>query len=84
MIWDHIIGTYEQLVKELPYYRVRTVVKPGLSGWAQIRQEKPPQSIEETRLRLSYDFYYIKNRSFMLDVQIALRTIQTLLSRLGV
>ena len=79
-----IIGTYEQLVKELPYYRVRTVVKPGLSGWAQIRQEKPPQSLEETRLRLSYDFYYIKNRSLMLDLQIALRTIQTLLSRLGV
>lgn len=79
-----IIGTYEQLVKELPYYDIRYVIKPGLSGWAQIKQEKPPQSLEETRLRLAYDFYYIKNRSLMLDLQIALRTIQTLLSRLGV
>ncbi len=79
-----VIGNYEHLVEELAYYPVRYVAKPGLSGWAQISQKLPPQSLEETQLRLSYDFYYIKNRSLLLDLKIALRTIQTLLSRLGV
>jgi exopolysaccharide biosynthesis polyprenyl glycosylphosphotransferase len=73
----------EHLKEQIPYYRTRTIVKPGLSGWAQINQEKPPQSVEETRERLSYDLYYIKNRSVMLDFTIVLRTIKTLLSRVG-
>ncbi len=73
----------EKLAKEIPYYKIRNVIKPGLSGWAQIEQQTPPQSLEETTLRLAYDFYYIKNRSFVLDLKIALRTIKTLLSRVG-
>jgi exopolysaccharide biosynthesis polyprenyl glycosylphosphotransferase len=75
---------WQKLHKELPYYQVRNIIKPGLSGWAQIKQEKPPQSVEETRLRLAYDIYYIKNRSFILDTKIALKTVKTLLSRVGV
>ncbi len=71
------------LENEIPYYKIRNVIKPGLSGWAQIEQSNPPQSIEETRMRLAYDFYYIKNRSLTLDIKIALRTITTLLSRAG-
>jgi lipopolysaccharide/colanic/teichoic acid biosynthesis glycosyltransferase len=71
------------LEKQLPFYRTRHLVAPGLSGWAQIKQELPPQSIEETRLRLSYDLYYVKNRSLILDLAIALRTIAILLSRKG-
>ena len=63
---------------------MRHLVKPGLSGWAQIHHEKPPHSIEETREKLSYDLYYIKNRSFVLELEIALKTIKTLLSRSGV
>jgi lipopolysaccharide/colanic/teichoic acid biosynthesis glycosyltransferase len=43
-----------------------------------------PQSLEETKERLSYDLYYVKNRSLLLDVEIALRTLKTLLSRFGV
>jgi exopolysaccharide biosynthesis polyprenyl glycosylphosphotransferase len=74
----------DELEKTIPYYRTRTVIKPGLSGWAQINQDKPPQSVEETRLRLSYDLFYIKNRSLGLDIRIALRTIRTLLSRAGI
>lgn len=73
----------EQLSRDIAYYNVRTIIKPGLSGWAQIRQELPPQSLEETRMRLAYDFYYIQNRSFMLDLKIALQTITTLASRGG-
>jgi exopolysaccharide biosynthesis polyprenyl glycosylphosphotransferase len=73
--------------KEIPYYNVRHLVKPGLSGWAQLYQAAPPKfavGYDETRTKLSYDLYYIKNRSFMLDLKIALRTIKTLLSREGV
>ena len=72
-----------QLEKDIPFYTVRNIIKPGLSGWAQISQEKPPQSLEATKMRLSYDLYYIKNRSFILDTRIALKTIKTLLSRAG-
>ncbi len=72
-----------KLSKEIPYYSVRSLIHPGLSGWAQIRQDNPPQSLEETKIRLSYDFYYIKHRSFFLDLKIALQTIRTLMSRAG-
>lgn len=78
-----IAGLGERLAKEIPYYNVRTMIKPGLTGWAQINQEKPPQNIEENKIRLSYDLFYITNRSLSLDLRIALRTIKTLLSRAG-
>lgn len=68
---------------EIPYYGMRHLIKPGLSGWAQIHHEKPPQSVEETKEKLAYDLYYIKYRSIMLDIEIALKTIKTLLSRTG-
>ncbi|MBX4209316.1 sugar transferase, partial [Candidatus Parcubacteria bacterium] len=77
----HALGV--KLSEEIPYYNVRTIIKPGLSGWAQIRQELPPQSLEETKIRLAYDFYYIKNRSLLLDLKIALQTMSTLASRGG-
>ncbi len=78
-----VAGLAVRLEKEIPYYAVRTVIAPGLTGWAQINQEKPPQSVEETKLRLSYDLYYITRRSLGLDLRIALRTLKTLLSRVG-
>lgn len=71
------------LAQKLPYYTVRNLIKPGLSGWAQIKQDIAPQSLEETRERLAYDLYYLKNRSFILDLTIALKTMKTLLSRTG-
>jgi len=78
-----IIGNFELLSREVPYYTIRNVVKPGLSGWAQTHQDVVPHSIEETKERLAYDLYYIKNRSFILDIKIGLQTIGTLLSRVG-
>lgn len=78
-----IAGLDKRLEAEIPYYPVRTVIKPGLTGWAQINQAKPPQSVEETKLRLSYDLYYIKHRSLALDMSIILKTFRTLLSREG-
>lgn len=80
-----LTGLRTRLVEEIPYYEARYIVKPGLSGWAQVTQEGlPPQSVDETKLRLSYDFYYIKHRSIWLDIIIALKTIKTLSMRVGV
>lgn len=78
-----IIDLGRKLAHEIPYYTIRNLIKPGLSGWAQIKQDAPPQSLPETRMRLSYDLYYIKNRSFMLDLNIALKTIKKMLSLTG-
>lgn len=72
--------------KEVPYYNVRHLIPPGLSGWAQLYHENHPHQgvdIVETKNKLSYDLYYIKNRSLMLDLKIALKTIMALLSRTG-
>ena len=72
--------------KEIPYYNIRHLIKPGLSGWAQICQENPPKfevNFEDTKTKLSYDLYYLKNKSAMLDLMISLKTIKTLISRVG-
>lgn len=68
--------------KELPFYRYRHVVKPGISGWAQVNQGHVAQ-IDEVREKLQNDFYYIKYFSPWLDMLIAIRTIGTMLSGFG-
>src|SRR3989344_2313247 len=70
---------------ELPYYNIRHLIKPGLSGWAQIYGEHPHHGTDvwKTKNKLSHDLYYIKNRSFWLDIKIALRTVKTLFSMAG-
>lgn len=76
----------KRYTEEIPYYNVRHLIKPGLSGWAQIYQEEHPHhgvDTFETTNKLSYDLYYIKNRSFLLDIKIALRTLKTLASIAG-
>jgi exopolysaccharide biosynthesis polyprenyl glycosylphosphotransferase len=78
-----LVKVYE---REIPYYNVRHLATPGLSGWGQVKDYNVPRGtadVDKTRIKLSYDLYYIKNRSFILDVIIALRTIRTLLSRSG-
>jgi len=78
-----LVKLYE---KKIPYYDIRHLIKPGLSGWAQLNQPVPPKfsaNYDETKIKLSYDLYYIKNRSFLLDLKIALKTIKALLSRSG-
>ncbi len=74
-----LIAEYQ---KQIPFYRARLLVKPGLTGWAQINYGYVA-SVTETGIKLEYDLYYIKHRSLMLDVTIALRTIGTVLSRKG-
>ena len=78
----------ERLAEALPFYDLRYLVKPGITGWAQINQQYEqgnisPQSIEETKMRLAYDFYYLKHRSLGLDIVIALKTVKRMFFRVS-
>jgi lipopolysaccharide/colanic/teichoic acid biosynthesis glycosyltransferase len=71
---------------EIPYYAVRHLVTPGLSGWAQIYDHDAPRGgadVARTARKLSYDIYYMKHRSFGLDMAIALKTLRALASLSG-
>jgi sugar transferase (PEP-CTERM system associated) len=68
----------EWLTREIPYYRFRHVVRPGLTGWAQVRY-KYGNSIEDAKEKLKYDLFYIKNTSLGLDLLIFLRTVKVVL-----
>jgi exopolysaccharide biosynthesis polyprenyl glycosylphosphotransferase len=68
--------------KEIPYYQERHMVTPGVTGWAQINY-RYGNSVDDTREKLKYDFFYIKNRNFFLDLLILLRTIRTVLTGKG-
>lgn len=67
---------------ELPFYRYRHIVRPGISGWAQVNQGHV-HKVDDALEKLHYDFYYIKNFSPWLDILILLRTIRTMLSGFG-
>ena len=67
---------------ELPFYAYRHIVRPGITGWAQIEQGHVAE-LEEVHLKLQYDFYYIKNFSAWLDALIAMRTIAIMFSGFG-
>ena len=68
----------QQLIKNIPYYNERHNVKPGLTGWAQLKY--PYGATEEDSLeKLKYDLYYIKHRSFLLDLLILIRTVEIVL-----
>ena len=73
---------HELLKKEVPFYEERYLIKPGLTGWAQINYPYG-SSVADAAEKLKYDLYYIKNRSFALDVGIILKTLRTALSQAG-
>lgn len=73
---------HEILKKEIPFYENRYLIKPGLTGWAQINYAYGA-SVEITREKLAYDFYYLKHRSLIFDIGIILRTVELVLSRRG-
>ena len=72
----------EELKKQIPHYMMRLLVRPGLSGWAQINFPYGA-SVEDAMEKLQYDLYYIKNRSMGLDLTIALKTLFIMVSRSG-
>ena len=94
--WDILIGDLSfigprperpefvnELRNNIPYYDMRLLVRPGLSGWAQINPPYYYGTEKEAYLKLQYVLFYIKNRGLGLDLSIALKTISVLLSRLG-
>jgi lipopolysaccharide/colanic/teichoic acid biosynthesis glycosyltransferase len=76
----------EVYAKEISYYNTRHFLKPGLSGWAQINNFDVPRGgvdVPRTIAKLSYDLYYLERRSLLLDMQIALKTLATIIMRTG-
>jgi sugar transferase (PEP-CTERM system associated) len=71
-----------ELQKEIPYYMERLAVKPGLTGWAQVKYQYG-SSVEDAVEKLQYDLYYIKNLSLFLDLLIVLNTVQVVLFARG-
>ena len=66
------------LTERIPFYAVRHSVKPGLTGWAQVRYTYGG-SVEESVKKLEYDLYYVKNHSLLLDMLILLKTVRVVL-----
>jgi lipopolysaccharide/colanic/teichoic acid biosynthesis glycosyltransferase len=73
----------EPLLDRMPYYQLRHLTKPGLTGWAQVLFLTPTSSLDDNLKKLQYDLYYIKHRSFLLDAAILLKTIGIVLKRQG-
>lgn len=73
----------EPLAERMPYYQLRHLTRPGLTGWAQVLFLTPTASLEDNLTKLQYDLYYIKHRSLLLDLAIALKTIGIILRRQG-
>ncbi len=76
------IDFYNELKEKIPYYSVRTIIKPGITGWAQVAFPVT-ESVEQTRERLCYDIYYLKNRSLILDILIIAKTLKIIATAAG-
>ena len=68
----------EKLSEQIPFYETRHIIKPGLTGWAQVKM-RYGSSVEDSLTKLQYDLFYIKRRSFFLDINIIVKTISTVL-----
>jgi lipopolysaccharide/colanic/teichoic acid biosynthesis glycosyltransferase len=71
-----------QLREQIPYYDLRHTVKPGLTGWAQVRYAYGA-SLEDARKKHQFDLYYVKNNSLLLDLQVLIETVSVVLFREG-
>jgi lipopolysaccharide/colanic/teichoic acid biosynthesis glycosyltransferase len=76
------ISLAEWYERELPFYIYRHIVRPGMSGWAQVHQGNVA-AVDAARLKLEYDFYYIKHFSFWLDAVIVLKTVRAIVTGFG-
>ena len=72
-----------ELKKKIPFYCLRYLVKPGLTGWAQINYPYG-SSVEDAEQKLNYDLYYVKNASLFLDIEIALKTLKVIFFAKGI
>ena len=71
-----------ELEQEIPHYRVRHWIRPGLSGWAQVNYPYG-NSVADSRIKLSYDLYYLRNAGILLDLLILMKTIRLVLRAQG-
>ncbi|PSM52615.1 sugar transferase [Campylobacter blaseri] len=78
--WNILVEKYE---KEIPYYHERHLVKPGITGWAQVKYPYG-KNIEDTKQKLMYDLYYIKHWNILLELKIIYKTILVVLSKKGI
>ncbi|MEJ2114085.1 MAG: sugar transferase, partial [Flavobacteriaceae bacterium] len=67
-----------ELSQIIPFYETRHIIKPGLTGWAQVN-ERYGSSVDASLIKLQYDLYYIKHRSFFLDANVIVKTLSTVL-----
>ena len=71
-----------ELEQVIPHYRVRHWIRPGLSGWAQVNYPYG-NSVADSRIKLSYDLYYLRNAGILLDLLILVKTIRLVLRAQG-
>jgi lipopolysaccharide/colanic/teichoic acid biosynthesis glycosyltransferase len=72
--WDELVADYQ---RQIPCYYFRHMVKPGITGWAQVNYPYGA-NLEDTLRKLEYDLYYIRHFSFLLDASIVLKTIHVM------
>lgn len=77
--WVKLVKKYEE---EIPFYALRHEVRPGLTGWAQVNYPYG-SNLEDTREKLRYDLFYIRNHSFLMDFRIVLKTVFVVLAKVG-
>lgn len=75
-------GLSDWYQSEVPFYRYRHIVKPGITGWAQVNQGHVA-GVDDIKMKLQFDFYYIRNFSIWLDILIVMKTIKTMLTGYG-
>jgi exopolysaccharide biosynthesis polyprenyl glycosylphosphotransferase len=75
-------GFVEQLGRQIPHYHDRAAVKPGITGWAQVNYPYGA-SVEDARMKLAYDLYYVRRRSLFLDLLILVATVRVILFQEG-
>ena len=71
-----------EIAEVMPFYETRHVIKPGLTGWAQVNYSYG-ETIDDSLIKLQYDLYYIKHRNIFLDINIAVKTFGTILYMKG-
>jgi lipopolysaccharide/colanic/teichoic acid biosynthesis glycosyltransferase len=76
------VGYVEVLAREIPFYGLRHVIRPGLTGWAQVNY-KYGSTVEDARVKLSYDLHYIRNQNLLLDLKILVRTARNIFGMKG-
>lgn len=77
--WVNLGREYQ---KKIPFYAVRYSIKPGITGWAQVKY-KYGENLDDSMKKLEYDLYYIKNRSVIIDIKIIMKTINTVIFSRG-